>query len=206
MSRASVSDTTDASIPPEPRRLLPELVRPPGLILLATTGVAVLLTIDADSSRSMGALFLALPMWLLVGVIWVSRFLLMLGGRPWPTGRAWLRWLAIPALALLTFGFVRTDLPMRIRFELSRGAMDQLADDVAAGRVTDHAGLVGLYGVSGLEDWGSSTRVVVGGLGWETFGFERFDDPTTTRRDLRDRCRCHFIDLGGGWFSVVNDF
>lgn len=206
MTRPHALDTTDASTPPAPGSIVEELARPPGLILLSATGLAVLLIIDADSSRSMATLFLALPLWLFVAVTWLCRFLLMLGGRRWPKGTAWLPWLIIPAVALLTYGFVRTDLPMRIRFELSRGAMDQLVDEVAAGRVTDHAGLVGLYGVSRLEGWDDSVRVVIGGFGWETFGFERFADPTTTTRDLRNRCRCHFIDLGGGWFSVVNDF
>jgi hypothetical protein len=63
---------------------------------------------------------------------------------------AWARWLAIPLALALMFGITRTDAVKQARFDLSRGALDQMAGDVMDGGSLDR-GWVGLYNVGTAE-------------------------------------------------------
>jgi hypothetical protein len=57
-------------------------------------------------------------------------------------------WALTPLIAIVAFPFVVSGLPLRVRLELSRGSLDSVARDVAAGRrEPPEDGRLGLYNI-----------------------------------------------------------
>jgi hypothetical protein len=75
---------------------------------------------------------------------------------------AWARWLGIPALVLLTWGLVQSDLPMAVRFELSRSQLEQAAARAERGMQAE-AGWVGLIRVEAVRVTNGTTVFVLNG-------------------------------------------
>jgi hypothetical protein len=108
---------------------------------------AILLALDTNSRASISGLLLTAPIWLLLAVIWLLRFgLAVRANRGRMSAAHWARWLVIPLALGLVFGITRTDAVKDARFDLSRGALDQMAVDVTASGSLDR-GWVGLYNV-----------------------------------------------------------
>ena len=71
--------------------------------------------------------------WVLLTLLWIGRFLYVLLRRRPSTGQI-AAWLALPVIVGSAAAAVSLDAPLRARFELSQGAMNQVAEDVLAGR------------------------------------------------------------------------
>jgi hypothetical protein len=135
----------------------------PGPITGAIVGVeaAGLLLSDSRHFFAGTALFFAIGG--LIALAWFALFLWILSEtrfrmRP----REWARWLAIPIAAILCLALVISDTPFRLRFELSRGALDQAAAVGARGGDLPSHTYVGLLPV---------------GESWSRDGVTYFDNP-----------------------------
>jgi hypothetical protein len=135
--------------PAEP--LVRKTLGPPGVVFFVVTLGAILLAIDANTRQSLGTLFLTVPLWLLLAGVWTVRLLMALRStRARMPGSHWARWLAVPLALGLVFGATRTNLLIEARFDLSRGALDEMARDIAAGGALQR-GWVGFYDVRTVE-------------------------------------------------------
>lgn len=191
----------------QPRRaLVDDITLPPGIPFYLAVGVAALVGVDALTASTFGSWMTALPLWGVLGLVWVIRFIAMLAGGVRPDLDGWIRWLGVPAIGLLLFLGSQTGALVQARFELSRAAFDQLADDLEAGRIVDHRGWVGAFEVGSAEAWNGSVRVEVGGVALSSAGFERVQDRSLTAEQLEARCECGYLDLGGGWFAFDESF
>jgi hypothetical protein len=96
----------------------------------------------------MGRVFLAPFVWGLIGLAWLLVTLMVFTPPQDLRLRRLAPWLAVPALAICTFVVSTTELPLRVRLELSRGTLEEVARDVAAGRrEPPEDGRLGLYTV-----------------------------------------------------------
>jgi hypothetical protein len=128
-----------------------KLIGPPGLLLYFVVIAAIAFAIDTNTRKSFGQLLLAIPIWLVIAIAWLVRFVISVRdtrGRMSPAH--WARWLAIPLAMALVFGVTRTDVLVHARFDVSRAALDQAARDIEAGGSLDR-GWVGLYDVGAAE-------------------------------------------------------
>lgn len=190
-----------------PRRaLVGDIALPPGIPFYLAVGVAVLVGVDALTASTFGSWMAALPLWGLLGLVWVIRFIAMLGGGVRPDLDGWIRWLGVPTIGLLLLIGSQSGALVQARFELSRAAFDHLADDLEAGRIVDHHGWVGAFEVGSAQAWNGSVRVEVGGVALSSAGFERVQDRSLTAEQLEARCECGYLDLGGGWFAFDESF
>jgi hypothetical protein len=78
--------------------------------------------------------------------------------------RALARWLGIPALGFVGLALMLSGIPMTVRFELSRAALDQAAARAAAGQTVD-PGWVGLIPVDSVSQEGGEAYFFVAGTG-----------------------------------------
>jgi hypothetical protein len=147
-----VTSTTTATTLETPRAPgSRRIIGPPGLLFYIVTLGAILLALDANSRDSFWLFLLSAPIWLLLAAIWLFRFgLAVRANRGRMSAAHWARWLAIPLALGLVFGITRTDAVKDARFDLSRGALDQMALDVMASGSLDN-GWVGLYNVGTAE-------------------------------------------------------
>jgi hypothetical protein len=124
---------------------------PPGLLFYLASSGAILLALDANSRASFGLFLVSVPIWLLLAAVWFWRFFDAVDeNRGRMSAAHWTRWLVIPIALGLVFAITRTDAVKQGRFDLSRGALDQMAGDVMAGGSLER-GWVGLYGVGVAE-------------------------------------------------------
>jgi hypothetical protein len=127
------------------------LAGPPGVLFYLVTIGVILLGIDANTRQSLGLLLLTVPVWLGLAGVWSVRFLMALRETSAKMRAAdWARWLAIPLALGLVFALTRTDILIQGRFDLSRGALDEMARDIEAGGSLQR-GWVGLYDVGMAE-------------------------------------------------------
>jgi hypothetical protein len=105
----------------------------------------------------------AVSLGLLVGLVWIICFALTASETRlrMPAG-AWARWLCIPAMALLTWALVQSDLPVTARFEVSRGQLEQAAARAETGAQVE-AGWVGLIHVQAVRVTNGTTVFVLFG-------------------------------------------
>jgi hypothetical protein len=198
---ATVASAHELSRPSAARRL----AGPPGLVFYLVTIGVILLGIDANTRQSLGLLLLTVPIWLSLAGVWSVRFLMALQvTRARMPAAHWARWLAIPLALGLVFALTRTDILIQGRFDLSRGALDEMGRDIEAGGSLQR-GWVGLYDVgtaertdngfwfviddSGLGRWGlayspggkpkQSDENFGGGL-WTGASFQHIDGPWWT--------------------------
>jgi hypothetical protein len=92
--------------------------------------------------------------------------------------------------------------PVRVRFEASRAAFDQVVAEVMAGGSTDPRS-IGLYDIDALERTPDGIRFLVEGSGFiDASGFAYAPDGDPTRLDSDDIYR----PLGGGWYRWIAVF
>ena len=139
---------------------------PPGIRFWAATLLVVVLALDANSRGSFPSLLVIGPL-IGITVVWLIRA----ARAPWQvtTIRDRARWLAIPAFLVLVFGLTRSDLLKDARFNLSRGALDDMAADVMAGGPLGR-GWVGLYSVDNVERTANGFRFVLADNGLSRIG------------------------------------
>ncbi len=198
---SSASASTTAERPPVPEA--PDVIGPPGVWFFVVTLAAIVLALDANSRASLGALIPAALFWLLVGVTWLLRFTFAVWqSRGRMSAAHWARWLAIPILLGVVFGITRTDVVKRTRFELSRGALDQMAMDVMAGGSLER-GWVGLYDVGIAERTANGVAVVIDDSGFGRWGLVFSADGTP--KDSEDNysglwTSAEYEQLDGNWW------
>ena len=78
------------------------------------------------------------------------------------------------AVALAIF-LGANDLPLRARFELSKGSLNHTADAYEQTHEGDFSGWVGLYHVDHVQRWENCTVVVTGRFIFDEYGFARCD-------------------------------
>jgi len=113
-------------------------VRPPGWPMHAVAAIAMLGLIDAVSVPGAFVLnFLAFALlWFALLLIWLTRvgFFLYFNARHDPattTRRGAWNWYVGPVLAAITLALVMQEVPVRLRFAMSRSALAQLAEQAA---------------------------------------------------------------------------
>lgn len=106
------------------------------VLILVATLIAASWTLVALSvpGWNWGELLLAPMIWGALGVLWIGFAVIAFATqRVFPPGRV-LLWLATPMVVIVTFVLALSDAPLRLRLEASRGALDEVAHDVGAGR------------------------------------------------------------------------
>ena len=165
--------TTDAieADPPERNRPARRTTgRPPGILFFATTAVAIIIAIDANSRGSFVTAMIAALVWALIAGTWLIGFWKAQSpGRPPMSRGDRRRWLAIPVALVVVFAVTRTGALKVARFDLSRGALDQMAADVMAGGSVER-GWVGLYDVGAVERTGNGFCFVLADDGLSRVG------------------------------------
>jgi hypothetical protein len=187
------------------RSIIRSIAGPPGIVFFLATALAAVVALDAASGWAFLSLMAALAIWGVLGLIWVIRLFAALTQSTDPDLAGWIRWLGVPTIGFMVVAAGASGTATQVRFDLSRGAMDRLADDVAAGLVDDHDGWVGAFPVMGAEAWDGSVRIYTRGGFLTITGFERFDDPGHGGRAAYD-CACTSQALGGGWWAFTEDF
>jgi hypothetical protein len=137
---------------------------------LVTLG-AILIALDANSRSSFWLLLITAAIWLILATVWLIRFVVAIRvNRGHMSPAIWARWLVIPLALGLVFGITRTDAVKDSRFDLSRGALDQMANDVMAGGSLDR-GWVGLYNVGTAERTANGFWLVIDDSGLGRWGY-----------------------------------
>ena len=93
-------------------------------------GVSCGLLLVDSSNPGWGTLLTVavLLLWIPLGLVWCARVVLRLSGR----GR-WRDVLVPPVVVLATLGVAASGVPLQLRFELARGALDELVDTLPPG-------------------------------------------------------------------------
>jgi hypothetical protein len=176
---------------------------PPGILFYVATIAGAVLALDANSRGSLGALLLAVPLWLALAVVWLIRFVTAARRtRLRMSATDWFRWLAIPIVMGFVFLVTRTDAVVNARFDLSRGSMDQVATEVMSGGSTD-PGWVGLYDVSEVQATANGMRFVIEDNGFSRRGFAYSPDgePVLTEENYSPIWTdTTFKPAGGNWW------
>jgi hypothetical protein len=170
---------------------------------LLVTCVAAGIALEASSRDNVTGWMIAMFAWLGVFTAWLVRLLFLAApqARMFP-GRWRLRW-ALPMLILVGAGALMVlEVPLRLRFEASRPALDRLAAEVMAGSPTTPAS-AGLYDIESLTRMPDGVRFLVEDSGFiDRFGFVYAADGDPTDPYTEDIYRA----LGGGWFVWISVF
>jgi hypothetical protein len=112
--------------------------------------------------------------------------------------RALARWLGIPALGFVGLALMLSGIPMTVRFELSRAALDQAAARAAVGHTVD-PGWIGLIPVDWVSQEGGEAYFFVAGSGW--FGPCALVHEQGSSKPTWPQIQ----DFGGGWWLSCED-
>jgi hypothetical protein len=177
--------------------------RPPGVLFYLATAVAIVITLDANSRKSLGMFIIAATIWLVIAAVWLGRFALALSRSEPPMSLLqWARWLSLPFAMGLMVLVTRTDAPFDARLALSRGAMDEMAAEVISGD-SAHPSWVGMYAVTELERTANGVRFVVddSGLVRRGFAYSPEGEPELSEANYSPLWTgATFEPVGGGWW------
>lgn len=182
----------------------------PGWGTFISCGVVVVLSALAGSTPVAGI------GWAMLGFLGGASVMLVCGLRlvtaavgamsdPGTRAAAWSsrrRWLAVVLIGVLCVGLLVVKPVWRVRWLLSRPALDAMAADVRAGRPFGGRGWRGLVHVESPVLNGVEVHAVfdVGGLGDTTTLIHSPNGPPTRRADRGP------FSLGGGWYFIVDSF
>jgi hypothetical protein len=202
MTNTTTAASTHGSRQPAVAR---KLAGPPGVLFYVVTMGAIVLAIDANTRQSLGLLLLSVPIWLSLAGMWTVRFFMALREtRARMRAAHWARWLAIPLALGLVFALTRTDLLIQGRFDLSRGALDEMARDIEAGGSLQR-GWVGLYDVAMAERTDNGFWFVVddSGLGRWGLAYSPSGEPKEAEVNFGDGLwtGASFEHLDGRWWT-----
>jgi hypothetical protein len=202
-----MTNTTTAESTLEPRRpaVAWKLAGPPGVLFYVVTIGVIVLAIDTNTRQSLGLLLLSVPIWLGLAGVWGVRFLMALRETRARMGAAhWARWLGIPLALGLVFALTRTDILIQGRFDLSRGALDEMARDIGAGGSLQR-GWVGLYDVGTAERTDNGFWFVIddSGLGRWGLAYAPDGEPKESGENFGDGLwtGASFEHLDGPWWT-----
>lgn len=180
------------------------LLRPPGWPLQSCLTLLALLALFSVSTP--GGYFLvdllAYFGLAVLGFVWLMRLVLAIAAAVYyrhALARAW-RWALVPVAIAVVIVLVRARVPLRLRFELSHGALDRLAAGVVSGTVdpNDVVGhWVGTYPVERVERLPGGMRFIVRDTGFlyaGGFAYSPGQAPTVVGED-----RYHHI--AGPWYE-----
>jgi hypothetical protein len=176
----------------------------PGLVLYSVAVVVGLVVLVVEGSANVGWLLMAgyfgLPLWLGLPVLWMILFWLDASGSNLRMSRrTWARWLGLPAMAVLCVSLAYCAIPFRLRFELSRSALDQAAVQVLSGRPAPQ-GQIGLFQADTVIELPNGVLLGDYSMSFiDTCGLAYASDgpPEGVYATL---------DLGGGWWLACEDF
>jgi hypothetical protein len=186
-----------------PRRLM---LRPIGWPLLLLACAAALVTLRSGMTPQVDSDILAYGVlaWLGVGLLYLIRLVcrgLALNGQPSPFGRHTVRWLVPPAILVGTMVAFEARLPLRVGFELSRGAMDRFAQ-AALSRPAKQWPVppqrVGIYRAKDIEAWAGQVIFTVEGSDWHGNGGFAYSPNGPPRSSNAARV---FQHLSGSWYE-----
>lgn len=178
------------------------LERPPGRLFLAVTGVVVAIALEASSRDSGIGTLVAIAASVGIFTAWLVRLVFLAAPQARMAPRWRLRW-SLPMLLLVgAVGLNSVGVPMRVRFEASRSALDQMVAEVMAGGSAERRS-VGLYDIDLLERTPDGVRFLVEGGGFiDASGFAFAADGDPSQPDSSDI----YEPLGGGWFRWIAVF
>lgn len=172
-----------------------------GWILAVLVGVATLATLwEASLPGSM--FFLLLPLllvWLACAAVWIALVVHDVRRR-----RPGVVTLVVPVVVLATAALIRTDIPLQVRFDLARSAMQDAVATMPADddSVTGNR-LVGTYVIRFLDrvDGGVILTEAVGDSIVDDAGFAYLPAGPTPELENGSFESPQWHDLGGGWWS-----
>ena len=104
--------------------------------------------------------------WLLLGVIWLGRFIGVVGVRRLTGRRGWWRtWLVTPVIVVVSAVAIQLDAPFHPRFRLSEPAMTRFAKRALDEPTRTPPERIGLYKVGRVETFEGGVRFNVAGAG-----------------------------------------
>lgn len=186
--------TGEVSVPPHADRA--RRWSPVELMFLLIVVIMAAITLWAASTPWWDwlVLFIAAPVWLAVGVIWIAAGLAGLIRRR--NVRSWQAWLLAPTIVLLTFAAMIFDVAVLARFALSRPAFDQLTQQPSPD------GRAGLYDISEFKQTGFGFQVQVscsGLLSCSGFAYSPNGRPGRETRELQPN-KTAYWHLDGPWY------
>ncbi|MFL5680270.1 MAG: hypothetical protein ACJ77B_06685 [Chloroflexota bacterium] len=203
---SSVESATSADLTPEPN---PAALVPPGRVFWVVTLGAIVLALDTNTRGSLGQLFVTVPVWLLLAVAWLVRFALAVSlSRGRLALKEWAKWLAVPVALGLVFAVTRTDAVIHARFDVSRGALDEMATDVMSGGRLER-GWVGLYDVGTVERTANGLWFIVddSGLGRWGFAYAPAGEPKESDANYSPLWQgAVFEHFDGPWWIVAQEW
>jgi hypothetical protein len=174
--------------------------------LLLLVGAAALVTLRSGMTPKVDSDILTWGVlaWLGVGLLYLIRLVclgLSLNGQPSPFGPHTVRWLVPPAILVGTIAAFEARLPLWVGFELSRHAMDRLAQAAISRPVNQWPvppQRVGIYRAKDIEAWAGQVIFAVEGSDWHGnggFAYSPNGPPRTSNAAMV------FQHLSGSWFE-----
>lgn len=180
-------------------------LRPPGwpLGLSAVANAAFSFAVLTVPGGYTLPLLANVALWMFIGGVWALR--LLTAGivafehqrREFVRMRAWLRWAVVPAILLLVLLMARWQVPLRVTFWSSRGALEMLAAQALSRPQTlAQPDWVGWFPVHNVEAFPGGVRFLVRGTGFlDQFGLAYSPDgPPPGTMDH------HYRHLSGDWY------
>ena len=115
----------------------------------------------------------------------------------------------VPALVVTVGGLVVADVPLRVRWQLSRPAFDEaVRDGVEVAPYAEPVRRIGLYEVRGIERIGDAVvfREATGGFLGEVGFADLPDGPTDEVVQALQLESLAFRELGDGWYAWTASF
>ncbi|NRQ31459.1 hypothetical protein HII36_06335 [Nonomuraea sp. NN258] len=112
-----------------------------------------------------GLVMLLGPAWLVFVPVWAALFIFTFVGRWGCLRREWPRWTVAPLAVVLAGALIQWGVPVQVRFELSRAALDRFATSVARGAPPPDGGWIGLYPVLSAERVPGGASFTIEGAG-----------------------------------------
>lgn len=139
----------------------------------------------------------ALLLWIPLGLLWCARLVLVLAGRS-----RWREVVVTPVVILATLAVCASGLPLRARFEPSRGAFDALVASLPPGSDVPLDERVGTYRIHSASQRFGGVALVEGWYGEPrgTGGFALLPDGPD-QDALTGPGAPRWRDLGGGWWA-----
>jgi len=146
--------------------------------------------------------FLLLPLallWLACAGVWIALVVQDVRSR-----RPSVLTLVAPLVVIATAALMVTDIPLQVRFDLSRGAMQEAVDTMPSGDdMVLGPGLVGTYVIRSMErvEGGVLLGETIGDSPINDAGFAYLPDGPTPELENGSFESPQWHDLGGGWWS-----
>lgn len=168
--------------------------------------VAVLATATLIAFSPPGGYFIVIVLgfwvWLVVGLIWLGRFIGNVALRRPIGARGWMTWLVAPVIVSLSAVAIHQDVPLLLRFRASEPAMTRFAKQALSEPTGTRPARVGLYKVGRVEmlDGGVGFTVAGAGIVDESgFAYSPQGPPPEGRGN-------DYEHLRGDWYLWEQDF